>query len=76
MNRFSHSTIEKLNLLFTYKVKIEATGDSSISLWGQDFREIAPLLFENTNENWKIGFGKIEKEISAGFIMKISLTKS
>ena len=61
MNRFSHSTIEKLNLLFTYKVKIEATEDSCISLWGQEFREIAPLLFENTNENWKIGFGKNRK---------------
>lgn len=61
MNRFSHSTIEKLNLLFTYKVKIVATEDSSISLWGQEFREIAPLLFENTNENWKIGFGKDRK---------------
>lgn len=58
MNRFSKSTIEKLNLLFTYKVKIEATGDSSISLWDQEFKELAPLLFENTNQNWKIGFGK------------------
>ena len=61
MNRFSRSTIEKLNLLFTYKVKIEATGDSSISLWGQEFKEIDPLLFENTNENWKVGFGKDRK---------------
>ena len=67
MNRFSQSTIEKLNLLFTYKVKIEATGDSSISLWGQEFKEIAPLLFENTNENWKIGFGKDRKGEIAWF---------
>ena len=62
MNRFSHSTIEKLNLLFTYKLKIEATEESSISLWGEEFIEIAPLLFENTNKNWKIGFGKNQKE--------------
>jgi hypothetical protein len=61
MNRFSHSTIEKLNLLFTYKLKIEATEESSISLWGEEFKEIAPLLFENTNRNWKIGFGKNQK---------------
>ena len=61
MNRFSHTTIEKLNLLFAYKVKIEVSGDSSISLWGQEFKEIAPLLFENANENWKIGFGKNRK---------------
>ena len=67
MNRFSRSTIEKLNLLFTYKLKIEATGDSSISLWGQEFKEIAPLLFENTNENWKVGFGKDRKGKIAWF---------
>lgn len=67
MNRFSQSTIEKLNLWFTYKLKIEATGDSSISLWGQEFKEIAPLLFENTNENWKVGFGKDRKGEIAWF---------
>jgi CubicO group peptidase (beta-lactamase class C family) len=67
MNRFSQTTIEKLNLLFAYKVKIEVTGDSSVSLWGQEFKEIGPLLFENTEVNWKIGFGEDQKGEIAWF---------